>query len=329
MSKKNELLKKLLGERRRHHVTAYVTEEGEWNQHEPNNGLARMFVVMLLVHVVVIGAIILYDFVGEDAPVESLPVTHPMTASSGELPPLSKTASNVPAPANAGDPQTYEVRSGDSIPIIASRLQVDANELIKLNHLDEGVNIEPHTVLRVPDHKVAAATTPPVAVPLPTPDLAAASESTTDAVPLPDSAAPAGALQVMSTEPPVPSTESAASASEPAVPAPVEAAKVVATTPPAPAAPPAKEESTVPATEARKTAPDQTVASAPPSVKETPAPKKADTASRGATHTVAKGDTLYSLSRKYGVPVNDLMRVNNIKNATQIQIGRKLTIPSR
>ena len=287
-----------------------------------------MFVVMLLVHVVVIGAIILYDFVGEDAPVESLPVTHPMTASSGELPPLSTPAPDVPTPANAGDPQTYEVRSGDSIPIIASRLQVDANELIKLNHLDEGVNIEPHTVLRVPDHKVAAPTTPPVAVPLPTPDLAAASESATDAIPLPDTAAAVGTTPVMSTEPPSPNPDVAVNASEAADPAPVEAAKVAVTTPPPAAAPPAKEETAAPTTEAQRTVTEPTVASAPKSKEPSPS-KKSEPATHGTTHTIAKGETLYSLSRKYGVPVNDLMRVNNIKNATQIQIGRKLTIPSR
>ena len=40
MSKKPKLLATLLGgEKRRHHVAAFVTQEGEWNQHEPNIGL--------------------------------------------------------------------------------------------------------------------------------------------------------------------------------------------------------------------------------------------------------------------------------------------------
>jgi hypothetical protein len=73
--KKPKLLANLIGEeKRRHHVAAFVTEEGEWNQHEPNTGLARMFIVMLVLHVFVIGGIILYDFVGEEPETQSTPV---------------------------------------------------------------------------------------------------------------------------------------------------------------------------------------------------------------------------------------------------------------
>jgi hypothetical protein len=65
-TKDTKLLLNLMdGERHRHRV-ALVTEEGEWNQHEPNSGMARMFVVMLLIHVVLIGGIIVYDFMGDD-----------------------------------------------------------------------------------------------------------------------------------------------------------------------------------------------------------------------------------------------------------------------
>ena len=46
--KKDKLLLNLLeGERHRHRV-AMVTDEGTFNQHEPNSNMARMFVVMLL-----------------------------------------------------------------------------------------------------------------------------------------------------------------------------------------------------------------------------------------------------------------------------------------
>jgi hypothetical protein len=38
---KKLLLNLMSGERQRHRV-ALVTEEGEWNQHEPNSGMARM-----------------------------------------------------------------------------------------------------------------------------------------------------------------------------------------------------------------------------------------------------------------------------------------------
>lgn len=49
--------------------------------------------------------------------------------------------------------------------------------------------------------------------------------------------------------------------------------------------------------------------------------------SQGA-HTVRKGDTLYSIAKANGVTVQKLMTVNKIKNANNLQIGKRLTIPS-
>lgn len=44
-------------------------------------------------------------------------------------------------------------------------------------------------------------------------------------------------------------------------------------------------------------------------------------------YTVEKGDTLYSISRKYGVSVAELSKVNNLKNDNVIFAGQKLSIP--
>ncbi len=43
--------------------------------------------------------------------------------------------------------------------------------------------------------------------------------------------------------------------------------------------------------------------------------------------TVAAGDTLYSLSRKYSVPVNDLAVMNNISAPFALSVGQKLKVP--
>ncbi|MFM2167909.1 MAG: hypothetical protein RIS79_2280, partial [Verrucomicrobiota bacterium] len=45
-SKKDSLIIKLMDGDRHKHRVALVTDEGEWNLHEPNTGMARMFVVM-------------------------------------------------------------------------------------------------------------------------------------------------------------------------------------------------------------------------------------------------------------------------------------------
>ncbi len=48
---------------------------------------------------------------------------------------------------------------------------------------------------------------------------------------------------------------------------------------------------------------------------------------RGKVYKVEKGDTLYSISRKYNLRVRDLMRANPFVNVYQLQIGEELCIP--
>lgn len=45
------------------------------------------------------------------------------------------------------------------------------------------------------------------------------------------------------------------------------------------------------------------------------------------TYTVEKGDTLYKISRKLDVPVNDLIDENNITNPNLIKEGTVLSVP--
>lgn len=55
-----------------------------------------------------------------------------------------------------------------------------------------------------------------------------------------------------------------------------------------------------------------------------PAAKKATVPA--SSHTVKSGDTLYALSRRTGVPVQQLMRANNL-SSPNLKVGTKLTIP--
>lgn len=68
-----------------------------------------------------------------------------------------------------------------------------------------------------------------------------------------------------------------------------------------------------------------------PAVSATPAPRVATVSIKtghvGRLHTVARGDTVYRLARKYGVSADALARVNNLKNVNLIRIGQKLVIP--
>ncbi len=47
-----------------------------------------------------------------------------------------------------------------------------------------------------------------------------------------------------------------------------------------------------------------------------------------STHTLAKGDTYYSLSRKYGVSVTELQKANPTLNPSALQVGQIVQIPT-
>ena len=44
-------------------------------------------------------------------------------------------------------------------------------------------------------------------------------------------------------------------------------------------------------------------------------------------HIVRKGETLYRISQKYNIPVNELLRLNNLKKDQDIYPGQKLIFP--
>ncbi len=50
--------------------------------------------------------------------------------------------------------------------------------------------------------------------------------------------------------------------------------------------------------------------------------------SQTAFHEVKKGETLYSISRKYGISVGELCSANNISTSSVIKTGQKLKIPT-
>lgn len=45
-----------------------------------------------------------------------------------------------------------------------------------------------------------------------------------------------------------------------------------------------------------------------------------------AVHVVERGDTLYSLARRYGTTVNAIVQANGLRNANQIYVGQRLLI---
>ncbi len=74
-------------------------------------------------------------------------------------------------------------------------------------------------------------------------------------------------------------------------------------------------------------------AAVPTKKTETPAPARSATPPTPArvqlqTVTVGAGDTLYSISRKYSVPVNDLAVMNDLVAPFRLTVGQKLRVPN-
>jgi LysM repeat protein len=50
---------------------------------------------------------------------------------------------------------------------------------------------------------------------------------------------------------------------------------------------------------------------------------------QATTHTIKKGDTLYSLSRTYGVSVNEITKANPGISAASLKVGQKVEVPDQ
>ena len=65
-----------------------------------------------------------------------------------------------------------------------------------------------------------------------------------------------------------------------------------------------------------------------PKAKPKPKPKPVKMKPKIRRHTVKKGDTLYGLSRKYGVSVSAIQKANKL-SGTNIRLGSSLLIPAK
>ncbi len=152
-----------------------------------------------------------------------------------------------------------------------------------------------------------------------------------------DAAAPAAPAakpaEAPASKPAEPAAPAPAKAAEPAPAAPAVAPTPAAPAAPAPAAPEAVEtvvaEPPAPAP-APAPAAKPAAASEKPASSATKAAAGADKAAAagGTTHTVARGDTLTRIAKKYGVSAQVIMEANGMKNADQLQLGKTLTIPA-
>ena len=327
-------------ERERHRVAATIThQDPEWSQPQPNRSVAKMFVIMLAVHILVIAGLIIYDFATggqKKAVTPSVAATAPLNTGSTSTPPVQAPHSNVAAV----DPrsETPAVRTAPVEPLpqppaVASSatppLPVVSTPLV--------ANVKPASAPAVTPVKSGMPSLTPdsttrVALPPAAESkvdgklgLAMNGSPTTLAQPqLKDATATAA----------VPSSKPAAGAYQPPSPKAPDVA----------AAP--KPENKAPATrpEAKSdTKKDKNIASAPPAKSSNSSATKSSTSNKSPTiapakvkkdtgvtrHTVRRGDTLGSIARRYGVTKEAIARANKIRNPDQVMLDSRLIIPSK
>ncbi len=298
-----------------HRFSAHVTEEQDWHTEVPNVRLARVFGIVLILHVVAVGGILAFKMIEKSSTVPERVSTAPEAeeaAGAPEAVPAAPKAIDYEQPdvnIIVDDPSRlgmkhYRVRSGDNLLEVAMRLGVSVSEIEELNKLDKGNELYAGQVLLVPNRKISA---------LPAEDIQRLLGE-----PIPDQIIKAETGAVMEgvvekveliVETAQKSVPAAAPVVKPAVPLEGSAANAPILKPlpaEAPAAPVVERPRAEPAVSA--------------------APVIGSTANT-KSYVVQPGDTPYGIARRFGVDFNQLMKVNGIADPTLLKVGAELRIP--
>jgi LysM repeat protein len=394
-----------LGERlkmtewRKHYVSSVTAEEEAWPQREPGSNLGRIFVLLLLLHVFIIGAVVLYNIISPKAPLVARTDPKPTsttgtmsvasmvntdtTATSAPAEPTPPKTNNTVVKASASTPTpepvkpksapvavpkpaddgilTYEVKSGDNVPAIAATLGVNPEDLVTMNDLANS-NLYPGRKLEY--RKPSSGSAPVVASASPAPVLKPQPASQSASHNLVVTPAPAASTTPKQTKPVVLKVDkdkqnanniptaariddSASDRSADSVPHAVPVKSLPKDVEDQlPAAKPKKNSSadSLPAAKPKSETKhkDKDKSDEPKSKKssktdrdrdENVTKSKSEKSSKDSphkrTHIVGPHETIYSISRKFGVSVSALEKANNIKDPTHIKDGSKITIPSK
>ncbi len=322
---------------RKHYVAAMTADEETWQQREPGSNLGRVFIILLLLHVFLIGAVVFFNVISPKSqpavatvkPAVANPLATTLkTAASTTVPKALaiKPAAEIPPAAltpaltspktvvKLSETAIYDVRSGDNVPGIATALGISAADLIRLNNLDS-TELYPGRKLTYPRKSA-----PPVLKAMPIPTLANYNVSSKPETIKTTSPAHENTTPVKLKDNPVLTSADSPPKSN-AARTTVQAGDQPPTIKPLQKIEPssiATKPKSAPSSESSKTA--ITTSKTDKATK--------DTTSR-RSHMVGPKETLYSIARKYGVKVDALQKTNNIKDPTMLRDGMKLVIPSK
>lgn len=332
---------------RGHHLPASLAAHDEdWDPDQPQIRMSRAFAVMLILHLVAVGGLFAFHVFGKDdqnaeqlatrqahanatPPPPRAEVVSPSTAApnasgvpAGSTPPRAEVVAENTA-VDAGGNQVHTMLAGESKSLIAAKYSLSVRELEEANPGVDVGKTGAKVVIPSPHQQRVIGATPaeghngnaPVAV------IAATNGDEPGAREFAMKGGPESPYQNYDHEgaaakaaAPVPSNRSSQVSAKPVEAKPSKTKEKTSTRP-----------SDRPATRDR----DDDDGDRPAKTKTQQAssgskPKPASTGSR--THVVKSGDTVYNISRRYGMSASEVMRANNISDASKLQLGQVLKI---
>ena len=303
-------------------VNARMGNARDWNTDVPNIKLSRAFVVVLILHVVAVGGILAFEMFKSEPSEAKVASAEGMAQVDPDKPAAlddrvvreTEEAGFVPA-SDVGDDDGYMryiVQSGDSIRFIADTYNISRTGLLAANNINERHPLVPGRILRIPRALLS--------VPNDSPAAAALVENKSIGSQANDSSS--GFIPLKSA----------------GVIADVSAGSTLQSESPSPANNELTDDGFLPLLNAHEpTAPAASVSRdikksvRPRVLRELPATTTVSSnrtvVTSASQHTVVAGDTLYGISRKYGVSVNDLIGVNPGVTPRSLRIGKTLRIP--
>ncbi len=142
-------------------LSAHVTCEDDWQTDVPNIRLSRAFVIVLLMHLVVGGALIAFTLMnpneanaqGEPAAAEKKPGNEASTEAAIKKPSAGEQSSpqvEAKPDTRPDDMRRHIVHSGDSVGKIARQYGVTAEQIHAVNRIDDLYQLYQGRVLRIP-----------------------------------------------------------------------------------------------------------------------------------------------------------------------------------
>ena len=282
-------------------VTMHVTEEDDWDTDVPNVRFSRIIGVVVLLHVIAVGGILTFNQIGKkDDKAERIAASTPRAQTSTKVSSTNLGPENSRAP-KFGDPSVrglkhYRVTSGDNLMTIAREFDVPMSELEQVNNLTSGASLHTGLILYIPNKTITANASN---------DVQNVVDNQRRGVVTAKNRTDGAGIVPVAMNPAVLEVEAPRAMPVAPVPAPPARPVVVKQTPPP--APPAPAKPAVAPTQQQK----QNVRAV---VK---------------YYTFQKGDTAYSLGRRFGISHTKLLKMNGIADARNIQVGQKIRVPMK